>query len=387
MSASIFLAPSRGLWSRAWKLRRMRIAVGLWAVLSLLAASADFLAPYRPEAQSTSNAYAPPARLHFVGPDGFSLRPFVYRTVVRFDSASLQRTVAEDRSVRYPVRFFARGASYRLWGLFPTNVHLFSLGGDADRVEARLYLWGADRFGRDVFTRTLFGGRVSLAVGPLVVLLLVPLALLVGGLSGLAGRRADAALQRVGEAVGSIPSLPVVLVVGAVLSGAGVPPAVRLAGLLGGLAAVGWPSMARVVRGQVLSLREREFALAARACGGRRMGVLVRDLLPHVATTAAVSAALLLPGAMLLEASLSFLGLGLAEPTPSWGALLAGAANLSALAGAPWLLVPGAFVVVSALAAQLAADAVRDAAGPSRIPRDRRLARAMRRRGAGGRSS
>ncbi len=356
------LSGGSGLWSRAWCEKRMRWGVAILALLAAVAASADFLSPCNPVTQATHDAYAPPARLHFAGPDGFSLRPFVYRTVTSFDPVTYARRFVEDRSERYAVRLFGRGDPYRLWGIFPTNVHLLGLEADAVRAGVRLHLWGTDRLGRDVLSRTLFGGRVSLAVGPLVLALILPFALLVGGLSGYLGGWVDSLLQRVGEAVGSMPSLPVLLILGAALSAATVPPVARIVAVLGGLAALSWTGTARVVRGQVLSLRESEFVLAARACGASEMRILFRDLLPHVATTLAVSGALLLPSAMLLEASLSFLGLGVSEPTPSWGTLLAGASSISALAAAPWVLAPGAFIAVSAFAANLVGDALRNAA-------------------------
>jgi peptide/nickel transport system permease protein len=338
----------------------MRWGVAILAVLAAAAASADVLSPCSPVSQATQDAYAPPARLHFVGPDGFSLRPFVYRITSSFDPVTYARTFAEDRSERYALHFFGRGDPYRLWGIFPTNVHLFALDADAAPAGVRLYLWGADRLGRDVFSRTLFGGRVSLAVGPLVLALIFPLALFVGGVSGYFGGWVDSLLQRAGEAVASMPSLPVLLILGAALSAATVPPVARMAVVLGGLAALSWTGMARVVRGQILSLRESEFVLAARASGASEMRILSRDLLPHVATTLVVSGALLLPGAMLLEASLSFLGLGISEPTPSWGSLLFGTTSVSTLAAAPWLLVPGTCIVLAAFAANMVADALRE---------------------------
>ncbi|MCX6100215.1 MAG: ABC transporter permease [Candidatus Bipolaricaulota bacterium] len=309
---------------------------------AVIVASADFLSPYRPETQATQDAYAPPTRLHFSGPSGFSLRPYVVRATVSFDPVTYERTSTENPLERYAVRFFGRGDPYRLWGIFPTNVHLFTLGDDAARAGVRIYLWGADRLGRDVFTRTLFGGRVSLSVGPSL------------------GGWVDAFLQRVGELVGSLPSLPVLLILGAALSGVAAPPAVRILAVLGGLAAISWPGMARVIRGQILSLRGREFVLAARASGASEGRIFACDLLPHVATTIVVGGALLLPSAMVLEASLSFLGLGIPEPTPSWGTLLVGARSVSALATAPWLLVPGALIALSAFAANLIADALRE---------------------------
>ncbi len=340
----------------------MKLAVVVLTLLALGAVLADFLAPYRPEEQDTRRAYAPPTTLRFLTSEGFSLRPCVFRIVEAVDPDTLERTFTEIPSERYAVRFFVRGTPYRLFGFIPCDLHLFGLGDDAARAGVHITLWGADRLGRDVFTRTLFGARLSLAVGPYILLLLLPLALAFGGISGILGGWVDQILQRVGEVIGSLPTLPVLLVVGAATATWSALPLARTLVVLGALTAISWTGMARVIRGQVLSLREREFVLAARACGATELGILVRDVLPHVATTAIVGGALLLPGAMLLEASLSFLGFGVPEPTPSWGTLLASARSLSALSAAPWLLIPGGFIALATLSFTLVGDALRDAA-------------------------
>jgi peptide/nickel transport system permease protein len=335
---------------------------GATVVLAILAAAcalAEFLAPYPYDEQRNEHAFSPPTSIRFHDAAGWSARPFVHPFRMETDPRTYARRIVEDESRRVYLRFFARGAPYRLLGVFPADVHLFELG-DAESG-ARVYLFGADALGRDLFARVLVGGRVSLVVGPYVLLLLIPLAALLGGLSGYCGGWIDFVLQRLGEVAVALPGLPVLLVVGAALAARHASPIVSLAAVLGALVAIGWGGMARVVRGQVLSIRQRDFILAARASGAGHVRILCRHVLPHVASYLAVSATLLVPGTMLMEASLSFLGLGVREPMTSWGALLAGARSLAAVERSPWLLIPGGFLAASVLAFACLGEASREA--------------------------
>ncbi len=336
-----------------------RMAAVVLVFLALACALADFLGPYPYDEQRNEHALAPPTRIRFHDAAGWSARPFVHPFRMETDPRTYARRVVEDESRRAYLRFFARGASYRLFGVFLADVHLFEVG-DAGSA-ARVYLFGADALGRDLFARVLTGGRVSLVVGPYVLLLLIPLAALLGGVSGYSGGWVDFLLQRLGEVAAALPGLPVLLVVGAALAARHASPAASLSAVLGSLAAIGWGGMARVVRGQVLSIRERDFVLAARASGAGHVRILCRHVLPHVTSYLAVSATLLIPGTMLMEASLSFLGLGVREPMVSWGALLAGARSLPAVERSPWLLIPGGFLAASVLAFARLGEALREA--------------------------
>jgi len=362
---------SRSQGEMIWRaFRRHRVGrIGLVVVLVLLTLSifADFFSPYSYKTQFNKYTYTGPSILHFRSEDGFSLRPFVYRLDVTFDSETFERLYIEDTSKRYYLSFFVRGEPYRLLGVFPTNVHFFGVRAEDGSDDAMIYMFGADRFGRDVLSRTLIGGRVSMAVGPLVLLIIVPIAIVMGGLSGYYGGGIDMFMQRLGEVFMAIPGLPILLVLGSLLAGMGLSATIRFLGIIASLSLISWAGMARVIRGQVLALREMDFVTAAKSAGANDMRIILRHIIPNITSYLIVAGTLIIPGMMLTEAALSFLGFGIQEPMSSWGQLLNQANNIASIERAPWLLVPGIFIVVSVLAFNFLGDALRDAVDPFSI--------------------
>jgi len=344
-----------------WRFRKHRLAVGAGLVilfLYLVAAFCEFLAPYTLEARDIAYSYAPPQRLHFFGEDGFHLRPFVYGLKSARHPETLRKIYVEDRSRRYPIRFFVRGEPYRLLGLIPTDIHLFGVdeGGT-------VFLLGTDALGRDMLSRVIYGARISLTIGLLGVTLSFVLGLIIGGISGYVGGWVDNLIQRLIEIIRSFPSIPLWMALSAALP-AHWPPLRIYFGITIVLSFIGWTGLARQVRGKILALREEDFATAARLCGASQWRVLWRHLLPSFMSHIIVSLTLAVPGMILGETALSFLGLGLRPPVTSWGVLLKEAQNVQAVALHPWLLTPVVFVVITVLAFNFVGDGLRDAADP-----------------------
>jgi peptide/nickel transport system permease protein len=324
--------------------RRFSLAILLIIHLAVLAG--DFLAPHAPRTMHDQYGFHPPmlTRVHWRDEAGRWTRPFVYGIAVTQASLKGYEGYAEDRARTFPLRCFVRGEPYRVLGLWSSDLHLF--GVDAPGV---FFLLGSDQFGRDVWARLLAGGRTSLAVALGAVLLSALLGWALGGAAGYAGGRLDFILMRLIELLLAVPSLYLLLIArqsfGDELSAWQVN--LLLAALL---ALTGWATQARVVRGLVLSLKEREFVLAARAVGASDARVLFRHILPHTLPTVLVAATASLPYFIFAEVALSFLGLGVQEPAASWGNLLTVAQNIRYLVDFPWLLWPGAplFLVVLA---------------------------------------
>ncbi|NMB10913.1 MAG: ABC transporter permease [Firmicutes bacterium] len=344
------------------RFRRHRLGIAgtiILGIMYLLVIFAPFFAPNDFLQHNPDYALAPPTRIHFADEEGFSFRPFIYGTKRARDPVTLDVVFTEDRSERFPLYFFVRGSEYSLFGL-KCSIHLFGIDQEADGV---FFPIGADRFGRDLLARTLVGGRVSLSAGLLGVILSLIIGVIVGGVSGYYGGFIDAFVQRIIELLRSFPRLPLWLALSMVL-----PPqwsSVKVYfGVVTVLSLIGWTGQARVVRGQFLSLREKEFVQAARAIGVDDKGIIFRHILPNTTSYLIVSTTLALPGMILGESSISFLGLGIKEPMTSWGLLLKDAQNLEALVLHPWLLFPGLFIILTVLAFNFMGDAVRDAFDP-----------------------
>jgi len=343
--------------------RRFRLtapAGAAGAVLALLygvALLGPWVAPYAQESSDRARFYQPPQRLHWVDEHGrFHLRPFV-RPMVPSSGAGF--VYAEDVSRRLPLRFLVSGEPYRWLGLLRADRHLFGVAGGE-----RVLLLGADGFGRDVLSRLIFGSQISLTIGLVGIAISFSIGMLLGGLSGYFGGWVDTLLMRFCELLLSIPGLYLILALRSVFPPELPSPLVYL-GIVGILALVGWASLARVIRGLVLSIRESEYVVAAEALGIPRLRILVRHILPNTFSFALVAATLSVPGYVLGEVVLSFLGVGVQEPAASWGNMLNQARSLRVLASFPWLLyAPGAAIVLTVMSYNLFGDGLRDALDP-----------------------
>lgn len=344
---------------------RHRLAVfSLWVVgaFYLIAILAEFLAPADPETYAARFTYAPPQAVHFWQWDEagrFQLGAFVYGIKTKVDPIALRRSFTTDETVRYPLRLLAPSEPYRLAGLIPMSVKLF---GPAEQG-APMYLLGTDRLGRDLLSRFIHGTRVSLSIGLVGVVMSLFFGVLIGGFSGYYGGWFDACVQRTIEFIRSLPTIPLWLGLAAALPRDWSPIQTYFAITLI-LSLIGWTDLARVVRGRFLSLRTEDFVTAARLDGASDFRVITRHMVPNFLSHIIAAATLAIPGMILAETALSFLGLGLQSPVISWGTLLQEAQNVRTLATAPWLLAPGAAVIVIILTLSFLGDGLRDAADP-----------------------
>ncbi len=345
-----------------WKLRRHRLALVSGVILAFMYFSiliSEVLAPYALATRHTDHIFAPPQGLHLFH-EGRFVGPFVYGLDYELDMRTLKRTYTPDHSRVMPVRFLCSGDSYRFWGLFETDVHLF-----CPAEGGTLFLLGTDRLGRDLFSRMVYGTRISLTVGLIGIIISFAIGIVVGGLAGYYGGWVDGLVQRVIEIIRSFPELPLWMALSAALPVTWSPILVYF-GLTLILGMLDWTGLARAVRSKLLALREEEYALAARLMGARPRRIIARHLLPGFMSHLIASATLSIPSMILGETALSFLGLGLRAPITSWGVLLTEAQNINAVELYPWIMTPVIPVIVVVLAFNFFGDGLRDAADPYR---------------------
>ncbi len=343
-----------------WRFKRHRLAVAsLFILLGSYAAIVivEFLAPYNLHTRHTDFIYAPPQRVHLFH-DGAFIGPFVYGYTFELNLETLRREYVVDRSQPRPLRFFCRGDGYRFWGLFEADRHLICPPHDST-----FFLLGTDRLGRDMASRLLYGGRISLTVGLIGITISFIIGITVGGLAGYFGGWIDNVVQRVIEIIRSLPELPLWMALSAAMPITWSPILVYL-GITLILGLLDWPGLARAVRSKLLALREEDFCAAAKLMGARPSRIIGRHLLPNFMSHLIASATLSIPAMILGETALSFLGLGLRPPITSWGVLLTESQNIEAVALYPWLLAPMIPVIVTVLGFNFLGDGLRDAADP-----------------------
>ena len=343
-----------------WRFRKHQLALASSVLLILLYFAALFcecLAPYDPHDYRVQYVQAPPQAIRFVGEDGFHLRPFVYALKSERDAVSLARVFEIDKTQRHFIYLFVHGAPYKLWGLFESDLHFFGVEGGS------LFLFGTDKLGRDVFSRTLYATRISLTIGLVGVAISFVLGCAVGGISGYFAGTVDTIIQRFIEILISLPTIPLWMALSAALP-SNWPPMRMYFGITIILSIFGWAGLARVVRGKLLELRQADFVTAAKLSSVGEGAIIVTHLLPSFMSYLVVNLTLSIPYMILGETALSFLGLGLRPPVVSWGVLLKDAQNVHAILLHPWLLIPGIFVVIAVLAFNFLGDGLRDAADP-----------------------
>jgi peptide/nickel transport system permease protein len=352
-----------GQWQLVWwKFKRHKLAnigVIVLAVFYFFAIFAGFMAPYVPLHRFKDYVTMSPSKIHIRDTQGNFRGPFVYGILRDRDPVTFRPVYVEDTEAIYPIEFFVRGDEYQFWGLFTTDIHFF---GTSD-PEMPVFLLGSDLIGRDIFSRVIYGGRISLTVGLIGIAISFVLGMALGGAAGYFGGVVDEAVMRVIDVMYALPAIPLWMSLAAALPQDW--PQIRTYFFVTIILSIlGWTGLARTVRGKMLSLREEDYIMAAKLDGEKETKIITRYMLPGFLSYIIVQMTLFIPGMILGETSLSFLGIGLQEPTVSWGVMLGDTQEIKAIAQTPWLLWPVVFVIVAVLMFNFLGDGLRDAADP-----------------------
>ena len=347
----------RDLIKQLWKDRFARIALVVLGIIYFALFFADFIAPYTKDFSDRTMAYVPPSKIFTIDENGKFSKPYTYNYKREFDSVDLKIIYSLDRSQKHYIKFFSQGQKYKFLGLIPMKRHLITTD-----ENGRLYLLGTDINGRDVFSRILFGG-ISMTIGFLALFVLFPIGLLYGGIAGYFGGKVDMLMMRFAEAVMSIPSFYLLIILASILP-SGMTSVQRFMLIVVILALIGWAGFARVVRGMVLSIKNQEYVQAARSIGASRFRIIVKHILPQTTSFVIVAMTLSVPSYILSESGLSFLGLGIQQPDASWGNMLKEAQEYTNIIYRPWLLTPGFLIFIAVLAFNLIGDTIRDILDP-----------------------
>ena len=343
------------------RLIRDKFALAGLIILIILYVSitfANFFAPYQKDFSDRHLSYAPPSIVFTIDQQGHFSWPYIYNYKRTFNPNTFSINYKPDRSKKYYLHFFSKGFDYRFLGIIPTNLHLITVN-----PSGRLFLLGSDINGRDNFSRLLYGGQISLTIGFLALFISFPIGLFYGGIAGYFGGKVDNIMMRIAEAIMSIPGFYLLISLAAILP-ANMTSSQRFALITIILAFIGWADLSRVVRGMVLSIKNLEFVEAAEAIGTSTTSIIIKHILPQITSYVIVAMTLCVPGYILAESGLSFLGLGIQQPDASWGNMLKEAQQFFNIINRPWLLTPGFLIFIAVLSFNLVGDAVRDILDP-----------------------
>ncbi len=335
----------REVWQNLIKDKFARASLVLLGAMYAALLFAPVIAPYSKDFSDRTMAYVPPSKIYTIDENGHLSRPYTYNYVREFDEKNFSVNCMPDRSEKHYLEFFKGGKIVTVPG------------------KGRLFLLGTDINGRDVFSRLLYGGRISMTIGFLALFILFPIGLLYGGISGYFGGKIDTVMMRFAESIMSIPSFYLLIILASILP-PGMTSTQRFLLITIILALIGWAGFARVVRGMVLSIKNQEFVQAAKSIGAGRLYIIVKHILPQTTSFVIVAMTLSVPGYILSESGLSFLGLGIQQPDASWGNMLKEAQEFTNIIYRPWLLTPGFLIFVAVLCFNLVGDTIRDVLDP-----------------------